>query len=256
MKRIVSVMLILLITLSMVACSEKKIADNVINEEKIEAKIDNTEETKLTEVEVLPEVSEAPVSETVWANTSVNVRSGPGLEFGIIGNLNYTLSTTRTAVVSNGWSKIAWGDGYGYAKSEYLSTTEIISPSIANNTNLYCTGLAKEIFDATNAQRISAGLDPLIWSDELALAAQVRANEIITNFSHIRPDGTKCYALNSSITGENLIRGPSASGQEMVSRWMTSDGHRTNILWKQHRVIGIATVTTSQGTTGCQLFGY
>lgn len=242
MKKIISLILILLITLSMVACS---------NNEQV-AKNENT----LENMEVLPETSETSVYETVWASTSVNVRSGPGLEFDTIGNLDYALSTTRTAIISNGWSKISWGDGFGYAKSEYLSTVQITNPTTSQNTNVYCTGLAKEIFDATNVERINAGLEPLIWSDELAIAAQIRANEIITTFSHVRPDGTKCYVLSDLITGENLIRGPSASGQEMVNKWMTSDGHRTNILWKQHRIIGIATCTTSKGTTSCQLFGY
>lgn len=118
-----------------------------------------------------------------------------------------------------------------------------------------CVGKAKEIFDATNAERVAAGLPELIWNDELAQAADVRAGEIITDFDHVRPDGTKCYVLSDLIYGENIARGPHASGQEFVSRWMGSEGHRANILCCQYTLIGVGTKCVEQGDTAVQLFG-
>lgn len=116
--------------------------------------------------------------------------------------------------------------------------------------------MRKEIFEATNAERVKVGLPELIWSDELAKAADVRAEEIITDFDHVRPDGTKCYVLSDLIRGENIARGPHASGKEFVSRWMGSDGHRENILWSQYTLIGVGTRCTEYGDTAVQLFGY
>lgn len=126
----------------------------------------------------------------------------------------------------------------------------------SQETDSLCVGKAKEIYDATNAERVAAGLPELTWSDELAEAADVRAGEIINDFSHIRPDGTKCYVLNSLIFGENIARGPHATGEEFVSRWMGSEGHKENILCSQYTLIGVGTRCTEQGDTAVQLFGY
>lgn len=122
-------------------------------------------------------------------------------------------------------------------------------------TNDLCAGLAKEIFDATNAERQAAGLEPLIWDDELAKYANIRAEEIITTFGHVRPDGTKCYVLSDLIWGENLARGPDASGAEFLAHWIESPSHKENILRPEYRAIGVGTTHTEQGVTAVQLFG-
>ena len=59
-------------------------------------------------------------------------------------------------------------------------TTESIETPIEGNT--LCVGFVKEIFDGTNKERVNAGLSELIWCDELAIAADIRAEEIIDCF--------------------------------------------------------------------------
>lgn len=153
---------------------------------------------------------------------------------------------------------------YEYAEikeddSKYRTNNEesaIQAPKSAEQPKMdLCVGLAKEIFDATNAEREAAGVEPLAWSDELAGYASIRAQEIITNFSHTREDGTKCYALSDLIYGENIARAPHANGEEFLSHWMDSDGHKENILNPQYKTIGIGFTCTEQGDTAVQLFG-
>ncbi len=139
---------------------------------------------------------------------------------------------------------------------EKRETLNAEAEDASQNADSLCVGMRKEIFEATNAERVKAGLPKLIWSDELAEAADVRAEEIITDFDHVRPDGTKCYVLGDLIRGENIARGPHASGEEFVSRWMGSEGHRENILWSQYTLIGVGTRCTEYGDTAVQLFGY
>lgn len=122
-------------------------------------------------------------------------------------------------------------------------------------TNDLCVGTAKEIFEQTNAERIAAGLEPLIWDDELAKYADIRAEEIITNFSHTRDDGTKCYVLSDLIWGENIARGPHANGYEFLEHWMESPGHKANILEPRYTTLGVGFTCTEQGDTAVQLFG-
>lgn len=119
-----------------------------------------------------------------------------------------------------------------------------------------CVGLAKEIFEQTNAERVAAGLPELVWSDELAIAADIRAEEIITDFSHVRPNGEKCYSLGDNVHGENIARGPHADGSEFVAHWMDSEGHRANILRAEvFTAIGVGTRCTELGDTAVQIFG-
>lgn len=139
---------------------------------------------------------------------------------------------------------------------EIAAEMENVEAATTTEENKLCVGLAKEIYEETNKERISAGLPELVWSDELAEAADIRAEEIIDYFSHVRPDGTKCYALGDRIHGENIARGPHASGAEFVQHWMDSPGHRENILRKEFTMMGVGTRYTEMGDTGVQIFGY
>lgn len=131
-------------------------------------------------------------------------------------------------------------------------------PPVDEQTDELCVGFAKEVFDATNAERVAAGVPELEWSDELARAADIRAEEIIddAHFSHVRPDGTKCYALSDRIHGENIAKGPHATGAEFVQHWMDSEGHKWNILCDKYTMMGVGTRCTEMGDTAVQLFGY
>ena len=140
--------------------------------------------------------------------------------------------------------------------TEEIATEETVETATTTEENKLCVGLAKEIYEETNKERISAGLPELVWSDELAEAADIRAEEIIDYFSHVRPDGTKCYALGERIHGENIARGPHASGSEFVQHWMESPGHRANILREEYTLIGVGTRSVEMGCTGVQIFGY
>lgn len=134
-------------------------------------------------------------------------------------------------------------------------TAEAAAVEASENTTELCYGLAKEIFDLVNAEREAAGISPLIWSDKIAECADVRAEEICTKFAHERPDGTNCRSMSDLIIGENIIRGPHMSAQEMVESWMESEGHRKNILNPRYTLIGIGTRCTQYGDAACQLFG-
>ena len=63
------------------------------------------------------------VVETVYAISSVNVRSGPGTDYEIVGALSYGQSIQRTGVRSNGWSRVELNGEDAYISSSYLSTT-------------------------------------------------------------------------------------------------------------------------------------
>ena len=79
------------------------------------------EETPVPE-ETGPKFTE--VNETVYATTSVNVRSSYSADSNKVGSLSSGASVTRTGVGDNGWSRIVYGDSVAYVSSDYLTTTK------------------------------------------------------------------------------------------------------------------------------------
>lgn len=91
-----------------------------------------------------------------------------------------------------------------------------------------------QVVDLCNKERVSAGLLPLLWADELTDTAHLRAREIAQVFSHTRPNGQDCFSAFPKIAGmttygENIAAGyPTPAA--VVNGWMNSPGHRANIL--------------------------
>lgn len=93
---------------------------------------------------------------------------------------------------------------------------------------------AAEVVRLTNQERIRHGLEPLTVDPGLVAVAQVRAQAVVSNYSH---DGIKDLCN----CGENLARLVSrAPAAAFFSGWLASEGHRQNILSPEYRTIGAA----------------
>lgn len=94
----------------------------------------------------------------------------------------------------------------------------------------------KDVLNIVNNIRASNKLGNLTWGNTCETAANIRANEIITLYSHTRPDGsswsTACPAPESGgKSGENLAMGNAAvSPITVVMLWLGSESHRENIM--------------------------
>ena len=104
----------------------------------------------------------------------------------------------------------------------------------------------------TNIERQKAGLSDLVSTDALKKTARVRANEIITLFSHDRPDGSECFTAYDEnnapywTAGENIATGQTTP-EEVVRAWMDSPGHKENILNPEFGCLGVGVETDSNG---------
>ena len=93
-----------------------------------------------------------------------------------------------------------------------------------------------EVLDLVNKEREKEGLAALTWGTTCESAAQVRAGEIVTSYSHTRPDGSEWKTVcpipsTGGYAGENLAGGISSVSPETVVRaWMNSPEHKANIL--------------------------
>ena len=98
-----------------------------------------------------------------------------------------------------------------------------------------------EILRQVNQERENVNLSPLTLSEGLTYPASVRADEIIEDFSHTRPDGTSCFTAIEKeywATGENIAAGQT-SPTNVMTAWMNSEGHRANILKSNFKKIGV-----------------
>ena len=103
---------------------------------------------------------------------------------------------------------------------------------------------AEEVLKLVNQERRKRGIAPLRLSKELMDAAAIRAVEITQVFSHTRPNGKLCSSLikqGKYTVGEN-IAGGSSTPEEVVDRWMKSQGHRANILNSDFGELGVGHV--------------
>ena len=108
---------------------------------------------------------------------------------------------------------------------------------------------ALEVLNIVNRERMREGLHPLAMHFELVEGAQLRAEEIVFIQAHDRPDGrdwgtvfSEIGITNAGVHGENLAWGQTTPRAVMLGpiwNWMSSPGHRENILDPQYVYIGV-----------------
>ena len=141
------------------------------------------------------------------------------------------------------------GGGYTYVEPE-----PYVPPSV--------DGYADQIVARVNSERANVGLGGLSTTPELMQAAQKRAEELATLYSHSRPDGSSCftvlddYGIAHFCAGENIAAGYTSPGSVMDG-WMNSPGHKGNILGENYNHIGVGVLYvegTQWGYYWVQLF--
>ena len=107
------------------------------------------------------------------------------------------------------------------------------------------SALAAEVVRQTNMERAARGL---------TRAATVRARELVESFSHTRPDGSSWSTVSGAVSSENIARGHDSADRVMAA-WMSSDGHRDNILRAGYTRIGVCALEAGGVLYWVQLFG-
>lgn len=107
-------------------------------------------------------------------------------------------------------------------------------------------GVARDVFDLTNAERAKAGLAPLAGNAALDSAAGEWARYLADSctFAHSstawRTERTAPAGWTA--TGENIAAGQSTPSAVMTA-WMNSSGHRANILNARYTGLGVGYAT-------------
>jgi uncharacterized protein YkwD len=143
-------------------------------------------------------------------------------------------------------------------------------PSLQSVGGSYLPDLERTIFQYTNEVRQRNGLPTLTWENSLRDVARAHsADMLIRNyFSHENPDGRTptdriragCR-LNMTMTGENIwMSNGRQSGdtrqlaRHIVDNWMSSPGHRSNLLHPGFTDIGVGVATNGRQVQVTQVF--
>jgi uncharacterized protein YkwD len=129
-----------------------------------------------------------------------------------------------------------------------------ISPALDD-----ATAIERRAFEQTNLARAENGLAPLAWDAELCRMARAHSERMALNgfFSHETPEGLQLKErarasgiLHFRVIGENIAynKGYDDPGGFAVERWMTSSGHRANMLYGGFQASAIGGYISADGS--------
>ena len=107
-----------------------------------------------------------------------------------------------------------------------------------------------DLLSITNQKRAENGLQPLSISTELTNAANAKGQDMLAKnyWAHNSPDGITPWVFIKNAgyeyiyAGENLARGYNVAS-DVIDAWMSSPGHRGNMLSPNYKEIGFAVLS-------------
>lgn len=137
--------------------------------------------------------------------------------------------------------------------SNYKQSTVSIDTT-SGSSNLSAN--AQEVVKLVNKERNAAGLPALTENSRLSEVAQAKAEDMMKNgyFSHTSPaygspfEMMRTFGITYTAAGENIAKGQKTPAAVMDG-WMSSSGHRANILNVSYEQIGVGFCKDSSGVT-------
>ncbi|MHB1392195.1 MAG: SafA/ExsA family spore coat assembly protein [Clostridia bacterium] len=165
---------------------------------------------------------------------------------------------------------VIYGDSlWKIAQKHQVGVSEIISknPTLKNPSLIYpgqkltipsmtaINALENEVIRLTNIERSKKGLAVLKANWQLSRCARYKSQDMINKnyFAHQSPtfgspfDMIESFGISMAAGGENIAMGQ-RTPQEVVTAWMNSPGHRSNILSTAYTEIGVGCAKSSSGS--------
>ena len=278
MKKIASCLLALALLVTLTACSGK--SDNLSNgtdspSGTVSDTVKDTEKgTETTPAETTGKSDTTETGETTsGAGTAADKTTPPSTTNPPATNPPTTPPAVKTCNHSNTEvrnKKDATTSSEGYTGDTYCkdcgklissgSSIPKIKQTVPVSHDYY--DIEMEIFRLINEERAKNGVSPLSWDENLYAGTKVRATEVATNYSHIRPDGTKYYtALDGMYTyvGENFLRAvincvSTDPAGIMTNAWIESEAHHKNMLDSGYGHAAIAIIKYNDEYIAVNLF--
>ena len=136
-----------------------------------------------------------------------------------------------------------------------LIAVTILTVQIPVGTQIASAASSSEqtLYQLLNQDRARYGLNPLILDEELCRIARIKSQDMVDNgyFAHLSPTyGNVRSMLNSfgvsyRSAGENIAR--SRSVYHSNAAFLSSEGHRRNMLSSSYTHVGIGVVVNAHG---------
>jgi hypothetical protein len=142
----------------------------------------------------------------------------------------------------------SWEDWFADEFNKYrsLGGTDVREEAVALKTAETIEEYRQELVKLVNAEREKGGLSPYIVNDECMEYSQTRAEELVSHFSHTRPDGTNAGYEVCTMVG--------TTPSEAVKAWMDSPPHRAALLNENRVYVGAGVHITSNGGYYWQMY--
>jgi uncharacterized protein YkwD len=135
---------------------------------------------------------------------------------------------------------------------------------------LYLNEVERRIYQLTNEARRKYHLPPLDKDDALVAPARAHSYDMLARnfFNHVNPDGkapqdriVPAYSRTMARTGENIWGGTGYDYSDsklmarvIVDSWMTSPGHRANLLNPDYTHLGVGVIAVGKEIRATQNF--
>lgn len=135
-------------------------------------------------------------------------------------------------------------DIYGKSNNPATSKFTPVKMNPVKKQEVVNPDFAQEVLNLVNEERAKAGAGPLRLANDLQQEANIRAEELVSLFSHTRPDGRDCFSVmrNKGRTCAENIAAGQQNPAEVMKSWMNSSGHRANILNSKLKELGVGFV--------------
>ena len=153
-------------------------------------------------------------------------------------------------------------NGYKYVVDEGTDITEYSMKQQTKHIDSPYRAAELEILRLCNEERAKNGLAPLTWFEDAYYFTHIRAEEIYIQWGHPRPDWSEWHTVYTDAGvilhcsyAENLAQfqgwTPETVPQNAVDAWMSSPGHRANILNPQYTKMTISLEYGADNFTLC-----
>ena len=151
-----------------------------------------------------------------------------------------------------------------------IGLAQVLAARVPTAGISYLSELERAIFQFTNAVRQKNGVRPLTWDNSLRDVARGHSTDMLVRnyFSHNSPEGRSPHEriragcrFPLTMTGENIWMGsghaPGDARQVarlIVDSWMSSPGHRKNLLHPEFTDIGVGVAARGREVRATQVF--
>lgn len=150
--------------------------------------------------------------------------------------LGYSSESCRYPVIRGTGTTTITAGTYDGRRKDSLTVTVVAPPE---------EQWKHDVLTLVNKVRIKNNLSQLAWGYTCEEAADMRAEETKTLYSHTRPDGSSWATVcpvpaSGGKSGENLAIGNAAvSPATVVALWLSSESHRENILNPEYTKLAV-----------------